>query len=73
MPDYIQSSDLELLRSVGFTVGFSGDSWFGKDLNGKDYWQAYIADWTDRMVFVNQEDRVSTYLTRQEFKEKFGG
>ena len=35
--------DIPVLMTAGFTAGWSGHSWFGKDRNGND-WQAYLDD-----------------------------
>jgi len=35
--------DLPVLMTVGFSAGWSGYSWFGKDRKGNE-WQAYLDD-----------------------------
>lgn len=71
MPDYILASEVELLRSAGFTAGWSGESWF--KAVGDSWWQAYQIGDDPYMTFVCDTDRCSQFLTREEFKEKFGG
>ena len=73
MPEYVQSTDLELLRSTGFTAGWSGNSWFSpKDKEG-NFYQCYPIDGDDKMTFAFSNDRSSVYMTLDDFKEKFNG
>lgn len=71
--DYIKASEVNLLRDAGFSVGFSGESWFATDPSARHYWHAYPSTDNELMVFVNSSDRASQYLTRQKFEEIFSG
>ena len=70
MNPYLTYRDLYLLRDYSFTPGYSGESWFGEDKYG-EVWQAYIVEDDSHITFVNEKDRSSVPMTREEFKERF--
>ncbi len=69
MDEYLQSTDVHLLRSHGFVVGCFGESWFGADKEGHE-WQAYVVTGDDRLTFVGP-DRISQYMKREDFIQNF--
>jgi len=71
MTEYLLVADIPLLREYQFTPGFSGESWFGIDKNDES-WQVYVVENDNRLTFVNANDRVSRYMTRDKFEEVFG-
>lgn len=73
--DYLTLSDIGVLRSAGFTAGWSGQSWFYVDPNYS--WQATLND-NDTLLFEARAHQSGQSLlpqhklTREEFDAVFG-
>lgn len=65
--------DIPVLRSYGFSAGMSGESWFGRDMDGVE-WSVSVSDNNNRLLnFTNLATLQSMRMDRDKFSKTFEG
>lgn len=65
--------DIPVLRSCGFNAGLSGQSWFGRDVDGTQ-WMVAVTENNNRLLnFTNLATLQSMRMDRDKFSKTFEG